>query len=120
MAEAIMSEHLVSVDRQRLGVMLAATYRVDEEVDVLEQLCDVNGVSNHAWRRAFARGKRNRNVVPRRGEAVHARVGGAVALGGVVEGRRGARAGRAFLILDVAPNWQLNACGPGILAIRAI
>ena len=51
MAEAIMSEHLVSVDRQRLGVMLAATYRVDEEVDVLEQLCDVNGVSNHAWRR---------------------------------------------------------------------
>lgn len=56
MAKAIMSEHLVSVDRQRLGVMLAATYRVDEEVDVLEQLCDVHGVSEHAWRRLMMAG----------------------------------------------------------------
>ena len=70
MAEAIMSEHLVSVDRQRLGVMLAATYRVDEEVDVLEQLCDVNGVSNHAWRRlmmaSLARLRSTRRSCPRK------------------------------------------------------
>lgn len=51
MAECIVTEHLVPVDGRRLGVMLAATYQVDQGIEVLEQLCEIEGLDEQAWRR---------------------------------------------------------------------
>ena len=52
MADCIIADLPVGVDAaERLGVVVKASYQLDEEVEVLQQLCQLQNVNERVWRR---------------------------------------------------------------------
>lgn len=52
MADCIIADLPVGVDAaERLGVVVQASYQLDEEVEVLQQLCQLQNVNERVWRR---------------------------------------------------------------------
>lgn len=52
MAECIIADLPVGVDAaKRLGIVVQASYQLDEEVEVLQQLCQLEIVNERVWRR---------------------------------------------------------------------
>ena len=52
MADCIIADLPVGVDAaERLGVVVQASYQLDEEVEVLQQLCQLEIVNERVWRR---------------------------------------------------------------------
>ena len=52
MAECIIADLPVGVDAaERLGVVVQASYQLDGEVEVLQQLCQLQNVNERVWRR---------------------------------------------------------------------
>ena len=52
MADCIIADPPVGVDAaERLGVVVQASYQLDEEVEVLQQLCQLQNVNERVWRR---------------------------------------------------------------------
>lgn len=52
MAECIIADLPVGVDAaERLGVVVQASYQLDDEVEVLQQLCQLQNVNERVWRR---------------------------------------------------------------------
>ena len=52
MADCIIADLPVGVDAaERLGIVVQASYQLDEEVEVLQQLCQLEIVNERVWRR---------------------------------------------------------------------
>lgn len=52
MADCIIADLPVGVDAaKRLGIVVQASYQLDEEVEVLQQLCQLEIVNERVWRR---------------------------------------------------------------------
>ena len=52
MADCIIADLPVGVDAaERLGVVVQASYQLDEEIEVLQQLCQLDNVNKRIWRR---------------------------------------------------------------------
>lgn len=52
MADCIIADPPVGVDAaERLGVVVQASYQLDEEVEVLQQLCQLQNANERVWRR---------------------------------------------------------------------
>lgn len=52
MADCIIADLPVGVDAaERLGVVVQASYQLDDEVEVLQQLCQLQNVNERVWRR---------------------------------------------------------------------
>ena len=52
MADCIIADLPVGVDvAERLGVVVQASYQVDDEIQVLQQLCRLDNVNERIWRR---------------------------------------------------------------------
>lgn len=52
MADCIIPDLPVGVDAaKRLGIVVQASYQLDEEVEVLQQLCQLEIVNERVWRR---------------------------------------------------------------------
>ena len=52
MADCIIADLPVGVDAaKRLGIVVQASYQLDEEVEVLQQLCQLQNVNERVWRR---------------------------------------------------------------------
>ena len=62
MADCIIADLPVGVDvAERLSVVVQASYQVDDEIQVLQQLCRLDNVNERIWRRlmleSLARGR---------------------------------------------------------------
>ena len=52
MSDCIIADLPVGVDAaERLGVVVQASYQLDDEVEVLQQLCQLQNVNERVWRR---------------------------------------------------------------------
>ena len=52
MADCIIADLPVGVDAaERLGIVVQASYQLDEEIEVLQQLCQLDNVNKRIWRR---------------------------------------------------------------------
>ena len=52
MADCIIADLPVGVDAaKRLGIVVQASYQLDEEIEVLQQLCQLDNVNKRIWRR---------------------------------------------------------------------
>ena len=52
MADCIIADLPVGVDAaKRLGIVVQASYQLDEEIEVLQQLCQLEIVNERVWRR---------------------------------------------------------------------